>query len=51
MGRREQNLVNKYINKKTWRLYENANRIFSIGGCKTFIAEEIIKEYTLKHMP
>ena len=44
-------LVDKYIEGKTWKLYENANRIFCIGGCKTFIAEEVIREYTLRKLP
>ena len=51
MNKRVLSLVDKYIEGKTWKLYENANRIFCIGGCKTFIAEEIIREYSLRKLP
>ena len=51
MNERVLSLVDKYIEGKTWKLYENANRIFCIGGCKTFIAEEIIREYSLRKLP
>ena len=51
MNKRVLSLVDKYIEGKTWKLYENANRIFCIGGCKTFIAEEVIREYTLRKLP
>jgi len=51
MNKRVLALVDKYIEGKTWKLYENANRIFCIGGCKTFIAEEVIREYTLRKLP
>ncbi|UYL64926.1 MAG: hypothetical protein EJNHJLOP_00037 [Methanophagales virus PBV082] len=44
-------VVEEYINKKTWRIHENANRIPSIGGLKTYIAEKTIAKYTLSIYP
>ncbi|HEX59162.1 MAG TPA: ribonucleoside triphosphate reductase [Methanomicrobia archaeon] len=40
-------VVDEYINKRTWRVNENANRIPSIGGLKTYIAEKTIAKHTL----
>ena len=36
-------VVEEYITKKTWRVHENANRIPSIGGLKTYIAEKALQ--------
>ncbi len=44
-------VVEEYITKKTWRVHENANRIPSIGGLKTYIAEKAIARHTLSIYP
>jgi len=44
-------VVREYIEKRTWRVNENANRIPSIGGLKTYIAEKTIAKYTLSLYP
>ena len=49
MGRTS--VVEEYIEKRTWRINENANRIPSIGGLKTYIAEKAIAKYTLSLYP
>jgi len=43
--------VEEYITKKTWRVHENANRIPSIGGLKTYIAEKVIAKHALSIYP
>jgi len=43
--------VEEYITKKTWRVHENANRIPSIGGLKTYIAEKVIAKHSLSIYP
>ena len=49
MGRTS--VVREYIEKRTWRINENANRIPSIGGLKTYIAEKTIAKHTLSLYP
>ena len=44
-------VVDEYVSKKTWRINENANRIPSIGGLKTYIAEKAIAKHTLSIYP
>lgn len=40
--------IDDYLNREDWRIHENANRIWSIGGLKTYIAEHAIAKYTLE---
>ena len=47
----EKTTIEEYTLKKDWRVNENANRIFSIGGLKTHIAEKAIAKYMLKKYP
>jgi len=40
--------IENYLNNEDWRIHENANRIWSIGGLKTYVAEHAIARYTLE---
>ena len=40
--------LEEYMFKNDWRVYENSNRLFSVGGLKTHVAEKAIANYVLK---
>lgn len=39
--------IEQYLNKKSWRVNENANRIYAYGGLKSYLAEKEISSYLL----
>lgn len=43
-------VVEGYLNKADWRVYENSNSPFSFGGLNKYLTSEISKDYWLRHV-
>jgi len=43
-------VVEGYLNKADWRVYENSNSPFSFGGLNKYLISEISKDYWLRHV-
>ncbi len=45
------NYIDDYIKQADWRVKENSNTVFSIGGMKNLLAETAIAKYALEKLP
>lgn len=43
-------IVEEYLNKSDWRVYENSNSPYSFGGLNKHIIAEVSKDYWLRHV-
>lgn len=43
-------VIEGYLNKADWRVYENSNSPFSFGGLNKYLTSEISKDYWLRHV-
>jgi ribonucleoside-triphosphate reductase len=43
-------IIEEYINKSDWRVYENSNSPYSFGGLNKHIVSEISKDYWLRYI-
>lgn len=43
-------VVEGYLNKADWRVYENSNSPFSFGGLNKYLTSEISKDYWLRYV-
>ncbi len=43
-------LVENYLKKLDWRVYENSNTTYSLQGLNFYISSEVTKEYWLSHV-
>lgn len=43
--------IEEYVNQADWRIKENSNTVFSIGGMKNLLAETAIAKHSLKSLP
>jgi len=43
--------IEDYIKEADWRIKENSNTVFSIGGLKNLLSETVIAKYSLSKLP
>ena len=43
-------IVDEYIDKSDWRVYENSNSPYSFGGLQKHIIAEVSKDYWLRNI-
>lgn len=43
-------IINEYVNKEDWRVYENSNSPYSFGGLNKYIISEVSKDYWLRNV-
>lgn len=43
-------IVEEYLKQKDWRVKENSNNLFSIGGLNKYITAEVSKDYWLREV-
>lgn len=43
-------IVEEYLKQKDWRVKENSNNLFSIGGLNKYITSEVSKDYWLREV-
>lgn len=43
-------IIEDYLNKSDWRVYENSNSPYSLGGLNKHIISEVSKDYWLRYV-